>query len=138
MRTRLRELHASGRAFTWTASIRCVPGSGDCHRCIRVRVQGAGKNSRPLQADLLSTAWPAPWGACASDDAYPTAADVRAVIGCGLARGWDPDARGGTFLLAESSQAPEPELTGFLVTDRLQDPGAPDPTGRVIRASERQ
>ena len=106
-------------------------GVGRLPSVVRVRVWGAGKNSRALQADLLSATWPAPWGACASDDAYPTAEDVRAVIGCGLARGWDPDARGGTFLLTERSQAPAPELTGFLVTDRLQDPGAPDPTARL-------
>ncbi len=138
MRTRLRELHASGRAFAWKASIGCAPGSGDCHRCIRLRVWGAGKNSRALQADLLSTTWPAPQGACASDAAYPTADDVRAVISYGLAHGWDPNARGGTFLLTEREHAHALELTSFLVTDRLQDPGAPDPTARVIRTFERR
>ena len=138
MRTRLRELHASGRAFAWKASIGCAPGPGDCHRCIRLRVWGAGKNSRALQADLLSTTWPAPQGAWASDAAYPTADDVRAVISYGLAHGWDPDARGGTFLLTEREHAHALELTSFLVTDRLQDPGAPDPTARVIRTFERR
>ena len=74
MRERLRRLHIDGREFVWKAAIRHVPGEGDCHRGIRLRVWGSGKNGRILQADLLSKSWPAPWGACATDDAYPTPA----------------------------------------------------------------
>src|SRR6202022_4245140 len=118
--------------------IRCVRGGGDVHRCIRLRVWGAGKNSRALRADLLSKSWPSPWGACAADDAYPTPADVRAVIDRGLGRGWDIDVVGGTFLLTESEHAAEWELARFLLTDRLRDPGAPDPTSRVIVAFEQR
>ncbi|MCP2347621.1 hypothetical protein [Nonomuraea roseoviolacea] len=133
MGTRLRTLSTGGREFVWTADIRHVSGSGDCHRCVRLRVWGSGKNGRALQADLLSNGL-APWG-CATDNSYPLPSDVRAVIERGLAAGWDPDARGGTFLLTEREHAPDWELPGFLLTDRLQDPEAPDPTERVVRAS---
>ena len=40
---------------------------------------------------------------------------------------------GGTFRLTEDDGL---ELPGFLITDRVRDPCAPDPTARVIRASE--
>lgn len=60
---------------------------------------------------------------------------MRTVIEYGLARGWQPDSRGGTFLLTERD-APALELAKFLATDRLRDPDAPDPTARVINAYE--
>jgi hypothetical protein len=131
----LRKLRTGGREFVWKADIRHVRGERDCHRCIRVRVWGGGKNSRALQADLLSKSWGSPWGACATDGAYPTADDVRSLIGYALAHGWEPDAVGGTYVLAEREHM-EFELPAFLLTDRLRDPSAPDPTARVIRASE--
>jgi hypothetical protein len=91
VRTRLRQLRIDGRTFVWRAEIRRVQGSGDyCHRCIRLRVWGAGKTSQALQADLLSVAWPAPWGACTTDGAYPASADVRAAISYALRHGWQP------------------------------------------------
>lgn len=132
MRTRLRRLHAGGREFAWTAQINHVAGERDCHRCVRLRVWGAGKNGRVLQADLLSTAV-LPWG-CATDCAYPTPKDVRRVVDYALTHGWDPDLAGGTFFLSESEHAGEFGLDDFLLTDRLRDDGAPDPTERVFRA----
>lgn len=134
MRTRLRRLRVGGRDFTWRAEITHVPGSGDCHRAIRVRAWGAGPAGRALQADLLSLTWPAPWGACASDSAYPTPSDVRALILRGLGQGWDPEVRGGTFRLSERDHADGFALPGFLLTDRLATPGGGDPTRRVIEA----
>jgi hypothetical protein len=71
-----------------------------------------------------------PWG-CATDCTYPTPKDVRSVIDYALMHGWDPDLIGGTFFLSESEHASAFELTDFLLTDRLQDKGAPDPTARV-------
>ncbi|GGL46975.1 hypothetical protein GCM10014719_55390 [Planomonospora parontospora subsp. antibiotica] len=138
VRTRLRKLHADGRDFAWSAEIRHVAGSGDCHRCIRVKAWGAGKNSRPLEVDLLSKTWPSPWTACATDTAYPTPADILAIIKHGLALGWDLDARGGIFLLTENEHGSDWELPDFLVTDRLRDPEAADPTMRVIHAFEQR
>jgi hypothetical protein len=135
MRTRLRRLRTGGREFAWKADIRHVRGEGDCHRCIRLRVWGAGKNGRALQADLLSKSWGSPWGACAADGAYPEPGDVRSLIEYALANGWDPDVVGGTHLLTEREH-PAFALPGFLLTDRLRVPTAPDPTGRVIRAAE--
>ena len=129
MKTRLRKLHANSREFTWTSQIHHVTGR-DCHRCVRLRAWGAGKNSQALQADLLSKAV-LPWG-CATDDSYPTPMDVRAVIDYALTHGWDPDLTGGTFFLAESDHAFE--LPGFFLTDRLRNPEAPDPTARVLHA----
>ncbi|WP_207709933.1 hypothetical protein [Actinomadura macrotermitis] len=52
----------------------------------------------------------------------------------GLAHGWEPDAVGGTFVLTEREHAAAWELAGFLLTDRLRDGAAPDPTSRVIAA----
>ncbi|MGS2648095.1 hypothetical protein [Streptosporangium sp. G12] len=132
MRTRLRKLYAGGREFVWAGKIHHVAGERDCHRCVRLRVWGAGKNNRALQADLLSKAV-LPWG-CATDGAYPTSMDVRTVIDYALTHGWDPDLVGGTFFLSENEHASEFELAGFLLTDRLRDDGAPDPTVRVFRA----
>lgn len=136
MRIRLRRLRYDGRDFTWRAEIRHVQGSGDCHRGIRVRAWGAGKTSQALQADLLSVSWPAPSGACATDDAYPEPADVRTIIGFALGRGWDPDVRGGTFVLTEHEYAAVVTLSGFLLTDRLRTGGGADPTRRVVAARQ--
>lgn len=129
MRTRLRKLNLPGHSYTWRAEIRCVQGEGDCHRCIRVRIWGAGKTSRVLQADLLSKSWPAPSGACATDDAYPTTSDVRSIVEHALTEGWDPDLAGGTFLFTEAARWESP---AFLLTDRLRDPLAANPSTRVI------
>lgn len=131
MKRRLRKLYADGREFVWTSQIHHVSGT-DCHRCIRVRVWGAGKNSRVLQADLVSKAV-LPWG-CATDDSYPTPKDVRTVIDYALTHGWDPNLIRGTFFLSESEHASAFELADFLLTDRLRDEGAPDPSTRVFRA----
>lgn len=135
IRTRLRKLRAGEREFVWKGKIHHVSGGRDCHRCVRLRVWGAGKNSRVLQADLLSKAV-LPWG-CASDNSYPTPKDVREVIDHALTHGWDPDAAGGVFFLSEDEHAAAFELTDFLLTDRLRDEGAPDPTARVLSAFER-
>ncbi|GIE97587.1 integrase [Paractinoplanes rishiriensis] len=134
MRLRLRHVRVDDHTYLWTAQIRCIQGSGDCHRGIRVRVWRDGKTSRALQADLLSLAWPAPLGACATDGSYPTADDVRQLVDYALAHGWLPAARGGTHALSETGDAAF-RLPGFLLTDRLTTPSAPDPTERVIRAS---
>ncbi|SCL58373.1 hypothetical protein GA0070604_3818 [Micromonospora eburnea] len=136
MRTRLRQLRIDARTFVWHAEIRHAQGSGDCHRCIRLRVWGAGKTSQALQADLLSVAWPAPWGACATDGSYPTSADVRAVTSYALGHGWQPERRGGTFVLTEPEHAAGFALPDFLLTDRLRTPECADPTLRVVRAYE--
>ena len=132
MRTRLRQLRIGARTFVWRAEIRHVQGSGDCHRCFRLRAWGAGKTSQALQADLLSVSWPMPWAACATDDAYPTPADVRAVIIYALKHGWQPEKRGGTFVLSE--QETGFALPDFLLTDRLRTPESADPTAEAIRA----
>ncbi|WTY89366.1 hypothetical protein OG589_03020 [Sphaerisporangium sp. NBC_01403] len=107
-----------------------VAGERDCHRCIRLRVWGAGKNSRVLQADLLSKAV-LPWG-CATDGTYPTPKDVRTVIDYALTLGWDPDLVGGTFFLSENEHASEFELADFLLTDRLRELRGASP--RAMRA----
>ena len=134
MRTRLRRLRAGDRDYTWWAAIGSVRGDGvDLHRCVRVRVWGAGKNGRALEADLLSQATSVGWTPAATDGSYPASGDIRRLVAHARALGWDPDARGGTFRLAEEHGL---ELPGFLITDRVRDPGAPDPTERVIRASE--
>ncbi|WP_433436961.1 hypothetical protein [Nonomuraea sp. CA-141351] len=132
MRARLRKLYAGGREFVWSGRLYHVAGDRDCHRCVRLRVWGAGKNSHALEADLLSKAI-LPWG-CATDGSYPTPQDVRNVIDYALTHGWDPGLVGGTFFLSERDHAFE--LPGFLLTDRLRDDGAPDPTARVFGASE--
>ncbi len=122
----------------WRAEIRHVSGEGDCHRCIRVRIWGAGKNGRALQADLLSKSWGTPWAACATDGSYPAPRDVRALVEYAMENGWEPEIRGGTFMLTESEHASALEVPDFLLTDRLRLPDAPDPTARVIRAFERR
>jgi hypothetical protein len=136
VRTRLRQMRIGARTFVWRAEIRHVQGIGDCHRCIRLRVWGAGKTSQALQADLLSVAWPAPLGACVTDGAYPTPADVRAVISYALEHGWQPERLGGTFVLSEREHAAAFTLPDFLLTDRLRTPEGADPTARVTRAYE--
>jgi len=133
MKTRLRKRMVAGRQYVWRGEIREVRGERHWHRCIRVRVFGAGKNSRALQVDLLSKTWTKEWFSYV-DEAYPTPADLRAIIERGLALGWDPDAVGGTFLLTEADHTGW-ELPRFLITDRLRDPAAADPTARVIRAA---
>ncbi|AWS41498.1 hypothetical protein [Streptosporangium sp. 'caverna'] len=138
MKTRLRMLRVGDRGCAWTARICHVKGEVDCHRSIRLRVWGAGKNSRALQVDLVSKFWPGPWGACATDNAYPTSKDVREVVDYALEHGWEPDAVGGTFSLTESEHAMAFELTDFLITDRMRDPDAPDPSARVIHAYEQR
>ena len=134
MGTRLRRIRVDGRPYTWRAQISHVQGSGDCHRCIRVRAWGAGKTGQALQADLLSLTWPAPWGACATDGSYPTPADVRAIIRHAVESDWQPHRRGGTFVLSEREHAARFALPGFLLTDRLRTPDGEDPTARVVSA----
>ncbi|MFI6297769.1 hypothetical protein ACIBEJ_39685 [Nonomuraea sp. NPDC050790] len=130
MRARTRRLHAAGRDYIWTARLSHVSGDSDCHRCVRVRVWGAGKNSQALHADLLSKAV-LPWG-CATDDSHPTPADVLQLITHALAQGWNPDHVGGSFFLSEAES--DFDLPGFLLTDRLRDTSSPDPTARVLHA----
>ncbi|WP_189330904.1 integrase [Actinoplanes ianthinogenes] len=133
MRTRLRHLRIGSRIFTWRAEIHHLQGSADCHRCIRVRAWGAGKNGQALQGDLLST-FVGPWGACTTDGSHPTSGDVRALILYGLRHGWQPERRGGTFALAEMRHAETFALPGFLLTDRLRTPHGGDPSERVYAA----
>lgn len=136
MGIRLRTLRIGSRAFTWHATIHHVAGSGDCHRCLRVRVWGAGKNGRALQADLLSGTWPSRWGSCCTDTAFPASGAVKILIRYALGHGWDPELRGGTFLLSEADHDAEFTLPGYLLTDRLGSAAGGDPTARVIRAYE--
>lgn len=134
MRTKLRALRLGERTYTWRATIGHVAGHGvDIHRCVRVRVWGTGKTGRALEADLLAKATSVGWMPAATDGSYPAPADVRCLVEHALALGWDPGAVGGTFRLVEEHEV---ELPGFLLTDRVRDPGAPDPTARVIRAAE--
>ncbi len=133
MRTRLRTLRIGERTYTWRATIGQIAGDGvDQHRCVRVRAWGAGKTGLALEADLLSKATGVGWTPAATDGSYPASADVRRLIEHALALGWDPGVLGGTFRLTEEHGV---ELPGFLLTDRVRDPGAPDPTARVIRAA---
>lgn len=118
----MRRLQVGGRACTWTAAIRCVPGEDDCYRGIRLRVWGAGKKGRVLQVELLSRTPPGPWGACATDGAYPTSEDVRAIVEYGLAHGWEADAVGGRFVLTEREHGGAFELEAFLLTDQESRP----------------
>ncbi|GIF51364.1 hypothetical protein DFJ67_5098 [Asanoa ferruginea] len=136
MRIRLRHLRIGAQTFTWRAVIGHLPGNGDCHRWIRVRVWGAGKTSQALQADLLSVTGPSPWSACATDGGYPTPSDVRAIVDYALTVGWRPAARGGTFVLSEREHAARFSLPGFILTDRKHSPEAADPTARVKSAYE--
>jgi hypothetical protein len=137
MGRRLRKLQIGDHTFAWTAEIGHLQGQRDCHRCIRLRVWGDGKNSRPLQVDLLSTTWSAPYG-CATDSAYPTPADVKTVIVQALRSGWQPAVKGGVFLLTEQEHAESFELPNFLIIDRRQKQDTPDPTALVINAYSRR
>ncbi|MGW0433725.1 integrase [Micromonospora sp. NPDC003197] len=120
MKSRLRKLYAHDRQFTWTARITRVTVNQRCHRCIQLRIWGAGKNSQVVRADLVSTAPPTPWGdPCRTDGAYPTPREVLAVIDHALAHGWQPDAIGGTFVLTELQHAQTLQLPNFTITDRL-------------------
>lgn len=85
----MRRLHADGREYTWRAEIRHVSGV----RGVRLRAWGSGKNGQALQVDLSS----------ADEWFYPEADEVRALIHDGLASGWQPAARGGTFTLPRPS-----------------------------------
>ncbi|WP_199536809.1 hypothetical protein [Spongiactinospora gelatinilytica] len=89
-----------------------------------------GKNGRVLQ--VLSRSGRSPWGFCTTDVVHPLPGDVRAIVARALAVGWDPAARGGTFVLSEREHAAGWELPDFLVTARQRDPEAPDPTRRVL------
>jgi hypothetical protein len=110
MKPRLRKLHLDGREFTWKADIRAAQGPDAYrHRCVRVRVWGAGKNGRALQADLIERPGMETY-------AFPSAEDVRALASYGLLAGWTPESVGGTFRI---SAAAEFELPGFAVTDLL-------------------
>ncbi|MFF5225730.1 integrase [Dactylosporangium sp. NPDC000521] len=114
MRSRLRKLHIDDLEYTWTAQIRAAPGpDGRQHRCIRIRVWGAGRTSCALQADLIVRRQ----RATAEDEyPYPGAADVRALIEHGLRAGWIPQSRGGTFQVTSAAGL---ALPAFVVTDLL-------------------
>jgi hypothetical protein len=137
VRSRIRTLHLGEQIFTWKAEIGHIRGSTDCHRCIRVRAWADGKASQALQVDLLSTYWPAPWGPCATDNAYPTSADIRAIVVYALAHGWEPARRGGTWQLTERD-AQDLELPDFLVTEGRLLPTVADPTARVVAEYQRR
>ena len=119
------------REFRWTARITHVPGSGDCHRVVRVRAWGAGKTSQVLQADLLSKSM----RSCATDWAFPTSGGIRAIVDYALANGWHRGGRG-IWPLTEAAHGDRFELPAFLLTDRMVNDAAPDPTRRVIRAHQ--
>ncbi|MBE1488163.1 integrase [Plantactinospora soyae] len=121
MKSRLRKLYAHDRQFAWNARIDHVRTGQGLRRCIRLRVWGAGKNSRMLQVDLLSRAARSAWGdPAATDGAYPEPKDVRAVIDYALGQGWQPDEIGGNFPLSGARHARELTLSDFEVTDLLQ------------------
>ncbi|GAA2337665.1 integrase [Dactylosporangium salmoneum] len=115
-RPRLRRLRIGPREFVWRADIRWTRAGLDWQRAVRVRVWGGGKTGRVLQADLIPAAPPGPWGAGVTDTAYPTPADVRALVDHALAGGWRPELRGGTFLL--SGLAAGFALPGFVLAGR--------------------
>ncbi|RZU52338.1 hypothetical protein EV385_4196 [Krasilnikovia cinnamomea] len=122
MRSRLRKLHVDGREFTWKAGIRAVRGSdGDRRRCIRVRVWGAGKAGRALQADLIEHPPPASGAEAYS---YPTAEDVRVLVRYGMLAGWMPAAAGGTFRVSSTADL---ALPGFAITELLWAAEQPHP-----------
>jgi hypothetical protein len=79
MRGKLRTLRIGAREFRWTAQLCGFTGPGlDCHRCVRVRVWGGGKNRRVLRAELASVN-PGPW-AGVPDSSYPAPGAVRAIV----------------------------------------------------------
>ncbi|MGA4729698.1 integrase [Micromonospora taraxaci] len=119
MRARLRQVHIDGHTYTWRAVLHRVPVNGFHQRAVYVRAWGAGgKNSQRLEADLLSA--PGPY---VVDNGYPTPADVRAVIICGLESGWQPEQRGGTFVLSDREHGANFAVPGFQLTNPVR-PGA--------------
>jgi hypothetical protein len=52
--------------------------------------------------------------------------------------GWQPEARGGMFVLSEREHAARFSLPGFVLTDRLRTPEGADPTVLVIRVHKAQ
>jgi hypothetical protein len=137
VRTRLRVLRVGDLECAWTAKISHVRGESDCHRVVQLCVWGAGKNSQRLEVDLLSNTPSGPWAACATDNTFPTPRDVRAVVDYALLHGWETGRGREVFLLTESEHAGAFELTDFLITDRLRNPDAPDPSARVASAASR-
>lgn len=94
-----------------------------------MRAWGAGKTSQALQADLLSKSM----RPCAMDWVFPASGEIRAIVDYALANGWTLDDTG-TWALTEAAHGDRFELPKFLLTDRLVDQAAPDPTLRVVRA----
>jgi hypothetical protein len=117
VKSRMRTLWIGLAEFRWAGEISHYDSGTDCHRCVRLRVWGGGKNGRVLRADLLSTTEPGPWGRCVTDDAYPTPGVVRKVVEYALDHGWTPTTIGGRFPLTDASDL---ELPGFVVTDKLR------------------
>jgi hypothetical protein len=135
MRVRMRRLRHHGHTFVWRAVIGHVQGAQQCHRTIRVRVWRDGRNSRPLEADLLSLAWGGPWEPCDTDGSYPAGGDVRALIDAGLRAGWEPAVRGGVFHLTAAVNSGL-GIVGFVVTDFARTRAGVDPTAQVVAAVE--
>ncbi|PYC66597.1 integrase [Micromonospora arborensis] len=124
MRARLRQIHIDGHTFTWRAALHHVQVDGFYHRAVYVRAWGAGgKNSQKLEADLMSA--PGPY---VVDNGYPTPADVRAVIICGLKSGWQPEQRGGTFVLSDREHGATFTVPGFLLADPVRPGESAQPT----------
>ena len=73
---------------------------------------------------------------CAMDWAFPASGEIRAIVDYALANGWHPGGRG-TWALTEAEHGDRFELPAFLLTDRMVDETAPDPTLRVVRAYEK-
>ncbi|WP_327034354.1 integrase [Micromonospora ureilytica] len=124
MRARLRQIHIDGHTYTWRAALHRVQIDGFHHRAVYVRAWGGGgKNSQKLEADLLSA--PGPY---VVDDGYPTPADVRAVIICGLESGWQPEQRGGTFVLSDREHGASFAASGFQLTNPVRPGESADRT----------
>ncbi|WP_444948587.1 integrase [Micromonospora ureilytica] len=124
MRARLRQIHLDGHTYTWRADLHRVQVDGFYHRAVYVRAWGAGgKNGQKLEADLLSA--PGPY---IVDNGYPTPADVRAVIICGLKSGWQPQQRGGTFVLSDREHGASFAASGFQLTNPVRPGESADRT----------
>ncbi|MEU8258214.1 integrase [Micromonospora inaquosa] len=124
MRARLRQIHIDGHTFTWRAALHSVQVNGFYRRAVYVRAWGSGgKNGQKLEADLLST--PGPY---VVDNGYPTPADVRAVIICGLKSGWRPEQRGGTFVLSDREHGADFAASGFQLADPVPPGESADTT----------
>ncbi|MEV5212388.1 integrase [Micromonospora sp. NPDC053740] len=129
MRARLRQIHIDGHTFTWRAALHSVQVKGFHHRAVYVRAWGSGgRNGQKLEADLLSA--PGPY---VVDNGYPTPADVRAVIICGLKSGWRPEQRGGTLVLSDREHGANFAASGFRLTDPVRPGESADPTTREAR-----